>query len=36
MAAVARRLERRVQLRTIRAEDVERIGRPVYRKCRPG
>jgi hypothetical protein len=32
----ARRLDRPVQLRTIRAEDVERIGRPVHRKCRPG
>jgi hypothetical protein len=31
-----RRLERPVQLRTIRAEDVERIGLPVHRKCRPG
>jgi hypothetical protein len=32
----ARRLDRPVQLRTIRVEDVERIGRPVHRKCRPG
>ena len=32
----ARRLERPVQLRTIRQADVERVGLPVHRKCRPG
>jgi hypothetical protein len=36
LTSTARRLERPVQLRTIRAEDVERIGWPVHRKCRPG
>jgi hypothetical protein len=36
LTSAARRLERPVQLRTIRAEDVERIGRPVHRRCRPG
>jgi hypothetical protein len=36
LTGTARRLDRPVQLRTIRAEDVERIGRRVHRKCRPG
>jgi hypothetical protein len=36
LTGVARRLERPVQLRTIRVEDVERIGRPVHKRCRPG
>jgi hypothetical protein len=36
LAVVARRLDRPVQLRTIRVEDVERIGLPGHRKCRPG
>jgi len=36
LTSTARRLERPVQLRTIRVEDVERVGLPVHRRCRPG
>jgi hypothetical protein len=36
LTGTARRLERPAQLRTIRQADVERIGRPVHRRCQPG
>ena len=36
LTSTAQRLERPVQLRTIRQADVERIGRPVHRTCQPG
>jgi hypothetical protein len=36
LTGTAWRLERPVQRRTIRQQEVERIGRPVHRKCRPG
>jgi hypothetical protein len=36
LTSTARRLDRPVQLRTIRVEDVQRIGLPAHRTCRPG
>jgi hypothetical protein len=36
LTATAKRVETPMRLRTIRQADVERIGRPVHRRCRPG